>query len=271
MFEAPRQSKSAVVARAGLPAAAPGEFDFLKIGEAIWRGRATVLVATAASLLLAVLFVLIAPHQFTAVTEILIEPTDLRAVANEPSGSTQASDTALLQIDSQVRVLTSDEVRRGADLHATAKLGERRERRIGGDGAAAQHGEDRSRPAAAASRADKFRIMVEVLGNDAAQHLVGGQHPNLASTAGAPYRSSGSSAKARWRPRADRWDRSGFPSTAVNVAARPGRTDRKQQRRRGGQQRSSPCRARCHADFEEIDSPAEPPPANRPWRPRCFD
>jgi uncharacterized protein involved in exopolysaccharide biosynthesis/Mrp family chromosome partitioning ATPase len=111
MFEAPRQSKSAVIARADFPAAS-GELDFLKIAAAIWRGRATVLVATAVSLLLAVLFVLIAPHRFTAVTEILIEPTDLRAVANEPSGSTQASDTALLQIDSQVRVLTSDEVLR---------------------------------------------------------------------------------------------------------------------------------------------------------------
>ena len=112
MFEAPRQVKSAVLAGAEPPAAPPAQIDFLKIGATLWRGRATILGATIAALLLAVVFVLVAPHRYTAITEILIDPIDLRAVANEASPSSPTSDTALLLIDSQVRVLTSDDVLR---------------------------------------------------------------------------------------------------------------------------------------------------------------
>lgn len=112
MFEAPRQVQSAVLSGAEPPAASPAQIDLLKIGATLWRGRATILATTIAALLLAVVFVLLAPHRYTAVTEILIDPVDLRAVANEASPSTPTSDTALLLIDSQVRVLTSDDVLR---------------------------------------------------------------------------------------------------------------------------------------------------------------
>ena len=112
MFEAPRQVQSAVLPGAEPPAASPTQVDLLKIGATLWRGRATILATTIAALLLAVIFALVAPHRYTAVTEILIDPVDLRAVANEASPSTPTSDTALLLIDSQVRVLTSDDVLR---------------------------------------------------------------------------------------------------------------------------------------------------------------
>jgi polysaccharide biosynthesis transport protein len=112
MFEAPRQVQSAVLSGAEPPAASPAQIDLLKIGATLWRGRATILGTTITALLLAVVFVLVAPHRYTAVTEILIDPVDLRAVANEASPSTPTSDTALLLIDSQVRVLTSDDVLR---------------------------------------------------------------------------------------------------------------------------------------------------------------
>jgi polysaccharide biosynthesis transport protein len=112
MFEAPRQVKSAVLAGAEPAAAQPAQIDLLKIGATLWRGRATILGTTIAALLLAVVFVLVAPQRYTAVTEILIDPVDLRAVTNEASPSTQTGDTALLLIDSQVRVLTSDDVLR---------------------------------------------------------------------------------------------------------------------------------------------------------------
>jgi polysaccharide biosynthesis transport protein len=118
MFEVPRQAQSAIFPSAEAPAAAPSpqpatpQIDLLKICSALWRGRTTILLTTAACLLLAVLFVLFVPHRYTADTEILIDPTDLRALANEPTPSTQASDTALLLIDSQVRVLSSDDVLR---------------------------------------------------------------------------------------------------------------------------------------------------------------
>jgi polysaccharide biosynthesis transport protein len=111
MFEAPRRFNSAVLASAELTAAPSTDIDLLKIFATLWRGRLTILSAVVASLVATALFVLVAPHRFTASTEILIEPVDLRGVANEPP-TTQASETALLQVDSQVRVLTSDDVLR---------------------------------------------------------------------------------------------------------------------------------------------------------------
>jgi polysaccharide biosynthesis transport protein len=112
MFEAPRQFTPAALASADFPAAPFARIDFVEICAALWRGRTTILTTTVVALLAAAVFVLAAPHRFTAVTEILIDPVDLRAVANEATPSIQASDTALLLIDSQVRVLTSDNVLR---------------------------------------------------------------------------------------------------------------------------------------------------------------
>jgi polysaccharide biosynthesis transport protein len=112
MFEAPRQFKSAVVVNADAAAFPAADIDLGKIWSTLWQGRTTILATAAVALFAAALFVVAAPHRFTAVTEILIEPTDLRAVANEATPSSQTSDTQLLQVDSQVRVLTSDDVLR---------------------------------------------------------------------------------------------------------------------------------------------------------------
>jgi polysaccharide biosynthesis transport protein len=114
MFEAPRQSRPAVVATGEMPAGfAPAtSFDFQRMLSVIWRGKATILWTTALSLLMAVLFVTLVPPRYTATTQILIDPTDLRAVANDLTPASQANDAAVLQIESQVRVLTSDGVLR---------------------------------------------------------------------------------------------------------------------------------------------------------------
>ncbi|MGB6537608.1 MAG: exopolysaccharide transport family protein [Xanthobacteraceae bacterium] len=112
MFEAPSQVKSAVLPGNGPGAAPVAGNDLLKMLTVLWGGRATILAATVAALLLAALFVLFGPHSYTATTEILIDPADLRAVADDPAPSARASDTALLLIDSQVRVLSSDDVLR---------------------------------------------------------------------------------------------------------------------------------------------------------------
>src|SRR5579859_2489409 len=111
MFEAPRQFRSAALADAAA-APPPADLDLGKIWSTVWQGRTTILAATAVALLVAVLFVLAVPHRFTAVTEILIEPTDLPAVTNQPNQSAQVTDTAILQVESQVRVLTSEDVLR---------------------------------------------------------------------------------------------------------------------------------------------------------------
>ncbi|HXX03131.1 MAG TPA: exopolysaccharide transport family protein [Xanthobacteraceae bacterium] len=115
MFEAPRQMQSAAIRRTGN---VPVEFtpladvDLQRLWSIIWRGKTTILLTTAAALLLAVLFVLVVPHRYTAVTQILIDPTDLKAVNNDLTQLAQANDAAVLQVESQVRVMTSDSVLR---------------------------------------------------------------------------------------------------------------------------------------------------------------
>jgi uncharacterized protein involved in exopolysaccharide biosynthesis/Mrp family chromosome partitioning ATPase len=88
------------------------EIDFRRIFTALWEGKNTILWTTIASFLLVMLFVLVVPHRYTALTQILIDPTDLHAVGNELTPANQANDAALMQVESQVRVLTSDSVLR---------------------------------------------------------------------------------------------------------------------------------------------------------------
>lgn len=111
MFETPRQIGTAVVGDGNFSVApAPlAQIDFGKIWSVLWRGRTTILLATLAALALAVLYVALAPHEYTAATQILIDPSDLRAVGTETQPA-QANDAALLQVESQVNVLTSDAV-----------------------------------------------------------------------------------------------------------------------------------------------------------------
>ncbi len=105
MFEAPRQIRSAAVATGNLPVGfAPlSQIDFSKIAAALWRGRATILYTTIAALALAILYVVLSPHEYTATTQILIDPTDLRAVGTNATEVSQMSDAALMQVESQVQ------------------------------------------------------------------------------------------------------------------------------------------------------------------------
>ena len=114
MFEAPRQTRSAVLTPGDVAFGLnpSPELDLRGIMALLWRGKTTILRTTALSLLAAFLFVVLVPHQYTAVTQILIDPTDLHAVGNDLTPSNQMSDTAVLQVESQVRVLTSDNVLR---------------------------------------------------------------------------------------------------------------------------------------------------------------
>lgn len=114
MFEAPRQIQSAAAGGANVAVDLPAEsgIDVRQILAVLWRGKATIFSTIVASLLIAFLLVLIVPHRYTAVTQILIDPTDLRAIGNELAPANQANDANVLQVESQVRVLTSDSVLR---------------------------------------------------------------------------------------------------------------------------------------------------------------
>ncbi|MGO9397017.1 MAG: GumC family protein [Xanthobacteraceae bacterium] len=114
MFEVPRPIQPAIAGNANVAVDNPPDsgIDLQRILSVLWRGKAIILSAVAASLLIAVAFVLIVPHRYTAVTQILIDPTDLHAVGNELTPTNQANDATVLLVESQVRVLTSDSVLR---------------------------------------------------------------------------------------------------------------------------------------------------------------
>jgi uncharacterized protein involved in exopolysaccharide biosynthesis len=114
MFEPPRQLQTAPAGHGDIAVgpAPVAAIDLQRICSIVWRDKATILWTTAASLLLAVLLVLVLPHRFTAVTQILIDPTDLHAVGNDLNPASQANDAAVLQVESQARVLSSDSVLR---------------------------------------------------------------------------------------------------------------------------------------------------------------
>src|ERR1700731_4834145 len=60
---------------------------------------------------LAAAFVLLVPHKYTATTQILIDPMDLRGAAQSDISTTiPQSDAAVLQVESQARVIASDNV-----------------------------------------------------------------------------------------------------------------------------------------------------------------
>ena len=114
MFQAPRQVQSAAVGTAdvGVDFPSAGGIDFQGILAILWRGKATILLTTIAALAIVLLFVVVVPHRYTAVTQILIDPTDFHAVGNDLTPTNQANDATVLQVESQVRVLTSDSVLR---------------------------------------------------------------------------------------------------------------------------------------------------------------
>src|SRR5580692_9773885 len=112
MFEASSHMPSAVVARrdlslgfASLPA-----IDVQKLWSILWRGKITILLSTMIAVALAAAFVLLVPHKYTATTQILIDPMDLRAAQTDISPAIPQSDAAVLQVESQARVIASDNV-----------------------------------------------------------------------------------------------------------------------------------------------------------------
>ena len=114
MFEASSYMPSAVARRgdAGAGLAPLAAIDFQKLWSVLWAGKTTIALTTIGALLLAVAFVLVVPHKYTATTEILIDPMDLRASPTELAPAIPQSDAAVLQVESQARVIASDNVLR---------------------------------------------------------------------------------------------------------------------------------------------------------------
>jgi uncharacterized protein involved in exopolysaccharide biosynthesis/Mrp family chromosome partitioning ATPase len=112
MFEASSHMPSTAVSRRDL---SPGfaslpPIDVQKIWSVLWRGKITILLSTVVAVALAAAFVLLVPHKYTATTQILIDPMDLRGAQNDISPAIPQSDAAVLQVESQARVIASDNV-----------------------------------------------------------------------------------------------------------------------------------------------------------------
>src|SRR5580692_5261416 len=114
MFEASSHMPSTVVARrdVSLGFASLPPIDVRKIWSVLWRGKITILLSTMVAVALAAAFVLLAPRKYTATTQILIDPMDLRAAQTDISPTIPQSDAAVLQVESQVRIIASDSVLR---------------------------------------------------------------------------------------------------------------------------------------------------------------
>ena len=114
MFEAPGYAQTVVAGRSD---ATPGfgifgDFDFSKFWSVLWQGKWIILLTTVAAFGLAVAFIKLVPHRYTATTQILIDPMDLRGAQVDISPTIPQSDAAVLQVESQARVIGSDNVLR---------------------------------------------------------------------------------------------------------------------------------------------------------------
>jgi uncharacterized protein involved in exopolysaccharide biosynthesis/Mrp family chromosome partitioning ATPase len=114
MFEASSHMPSTVVSRRDLSLgfASLPPIDVQKIWSVLWRGKITILLSMIIAVGLAAAFVLLVPHKYTATTQILIDPMDLRGAQSDISPTIPQSDAAVLQVESQARVIASDNVLR---------------------------------------------------------------------------------------------------------------------------------------------------------------
>lgn len=78
----------------------------------LWRRRAFPLAGALLGLMVAGLFLLLTPYRYVAVAQLLIDPTDLRVVENAVTSPNALGDSTVALVESQVRVLTSDNVLR---------------------------------------------------------------------------------------------------------------------------------------------------------------
>lgn len=107
--QAPNPSASINVLERFAPVA---QIDFAAFGALVRRQAKFIALVTAGAVLAMAAFVLLVTPQYTAITEILINPTELHAVDKSLTSNVQLSDANVIQVESQVRVLTSDSVLR---------------------------------------------------------------------------------------------------------------------------------------------------------------
>ncbi|MCE7026662.1 GumC family protein [Jiella avicenniae] len=101
---APARTPSAAEPKAG------PLFDPLQVVGEIWSLRWLVILLTLLGAVGGVVLALATPHKYTAITEILIDPRDIKVVQNEVTPNGLPSDATLALIESQISVVYSNEV-----------------------------------------------------------------------------------------------------------------------------------------------------------------
>lgn len=80
------------------------------LGRILWARKTTILATSAAFTILALLYCLITPPQYSASAQILVDPRDKQVVANDVNPSGVAPDGGVTQVESQVSVVQSSGV-----------------------------------------------------------------------------------------------------------------------------------------------------------------
>ena len=88
------------------------QIDWQQLWSHFRAQKALIFATTIACVVAALLFFFLTTRQYTATTQILIDPSELRVVENGLTSSNQLSDAIVIQVESQVRVLRSDNVLR---------------------------------------------------------------------------------------------------------------------------------------------------------------
>ena len=80
------------------------------VGAMLWRRRVWVVVGAALGLLAGIAFLMVATPRYTAESQLLINPNDLRLVDNSLNAPPGPSDANLAEVESQARVIVSEKV-----------------------------------------------------------------------------------------------------------------------------------------------------------------
>lgn len=84
--------------------------DPVYVARSVWKARLLILAATIAGIAIAVILAVNTPKRYVATTQILMDPRDLKVVANEITPNGLPSDATLALIESQTSVIMSSNV-----------------------------------------------------------------------------------------------------------------------------------------------------------------
>jgi uncharacterized protein involved in exopolysaccharide biosynthesis len=109
MYESAKETTSGS-APVGARDAGSSGLDLARLVAIVWKRRRWVIATVALCLVAAVLFGQFATPRYTAATQILVDPNELRVLDNVLRAQSQFNDAHIAQVESQARVLISDNV-----------------------------------------------------------------------------------------------------------------------------------------------------------------